>query len=172
MRTLHRSVTGLIASLLVMGGCGLQAPELDEDEFEQMYMVALNGIREWIVPDSPDTLVVDARPRFLSEGESRAIVMGDFNAYGDPALSAAIDEHPLLTACPTECEVDGHDAVTISEVLLTGRRDAALLASRIEHRENGLSSRGFRLRLRFANGAWRVSRIEEVPGQDVVGPDG
>ncbi|MEX2530008.1 MAG: hypothetical protein WD960_04480 [Gemmatimonadota bacterium] len=133
-----------------------------EEDWQSIYSVALEAVRH----SRADPLVVDARSRFLVPNGSGELQMGEYNRWGDPSLAAAISEDPAASPCRVGpdrvCDRGMHDRFTlISEPHPIGRREAVLLASRVVVADGVLSSTGLALQVRYANGAWRVTRMWE-----------
>lgn len=157
--------------LVLTAACVGGDVEWTEEDWQSIYSVAIEAVRG----SRADSLVVDARSRFLVPDESGELQMGEYNRWGDPSLWAAISEDPAAVPCQVRpdraCDRRGHDRFTlISEPRPIGRREAVLLASRVEVDDGALSSTGLVLQVRYANGAWRVTRMWE--GDSVGVPRG
>ena len=156
---------------LFLAACESSAPEWTEGEVALIYGTALAALQQEAA--HPDTLFVDPRPRFLVHDRPRRFRMGDFNRYGDPALSAALLQDTMVSACRVPpmmgCSRADHKAfATVSEVLPLGAREAVILASHVTLADNQVSSRDLFIQLRFRSGEWYVMRIEEGESVEVA----
>lgn len=156
---------------LCLVACESSNPEWTEGEIALLYGTALAALQQEAA--HPDTLFVDPRPRFLVPDGPRRFRMGDFNRYGDPALSAALLQDTLVSACRVPPMMDCHRAdhrafATVSEVVPLGTREAALLASHVTLGDNRISSRDLIIQLRFRGGEWHLVRIGEGEGVELA----
>lgn len=149
----------LIAAALISAttACAGKRPAWTDSDYFRIYRASLEFLRQNV---GVDTLYMDPRPRFLlQEGGSER--MTDFNRYGDPAISAAIDANPLLFSCQPDpdigCSVTTHPRIaTVSEIVEMGSQEAGLLASYADLTQRPIAGRELAIRLRFSGGQWRV----------------
>ena len=155
---------------LALAACGGPTPEWDEPEAVRLYEKALSVLHEEI--DEPDTLFVDANPRFLIRTEDGAHQMGDFNRYGDPAFTAAIASMPLAAPCRRESgqgcsRTDPAGYAVLSEVLPIRSREAVLLATHLDLAGEQERVLALVIQFRFGSGGWRVTRVQEIDPEGV-----
>jgi hypothetical protein len=154
----------VVAGLLLLVACGSERPGSEPSQRGLLYAEVLHALHH--EAGQPDTLFLDRRPRLLVHEEPLRVRMGEFNRYGDPALSAAIDQGPAYSPCELEplgsCRRAAHPTVAVvSEYLPLGNREAVVLASFTTPTGRGVVSRDLFFQLRFRRGAWRVTQVGE-----------